>query len=83
MAPFAKNAGSASALMGGIQMAMGATSSALVSFFSNGTSLPMTTVMACCATGSFLILIVGNRIIKYKASKQLVEEESVEMIEGM
>ncbi|MGB4843251.1 MAG: multidrug effflux MFS transporter [Ferruginibacter sp.] len=80
MAPFAKNAGSASALMGGVQMGLGAFTSALVSFLSNGTALPMTGVMACCAVSSFIILKVGNRIIKYKASKEAVAEESVEMI---
>lgn len=83
MAPFAKNAGSASAMMGGIQMATGAFTSALVSFFNNGTALPMAAVMCCCACGSFLVLMVGTRIIKYKASKELVEEECVEMIEGL
>ena len=80
MAPFTKNAGSASALMGGVQMATGAFTSVLVSYFSNGTSLPMAAVMACCAITSFLILQVGTKIIRYKASKTLVEEECVEMI---
>ncbi len=80
MAPFAKNAGSASALMGGVQMAIGAFSSVLVSYFSNDTALPMTAVMACSAVSSFLILQVGTKIIRYKASKALVEEECVDMI---
>lgn len=80
MAPFAKNAGSASALMGGVQMGLGALTSALVSILSNGTALPMTGVMACCAISSFIILKVGSRIIRYKASKISVDEEAVEMI---
>jgi len=80
MAPFAKNAGSASALMGGVQMGLGALTSAMVSVLSNGTALPMTGVMACCAVSSFIILKVGNRFIKYKASKKEVAEEAVEMI---
>lgn len=80
MAPFAKNAGSASALMGGVQMGLGALTSALVSILSNGTALPMTGVMACCAISSFIILKVGNRIIRYKTSKAAVDEEAVEMI---
>jgi len=80
MAPFTKNAGSASALMGGVQMAIGAFSSVLVSYFSNGTAFPMATVMGCCAVGSFLVLQVGTKIIRYKASKTLVDEECVEMI---
>ena len=80
MAPFAKNAGSASALMGGIQMGIGAFTSALVSMLSNGTAMPMTGVMACCAITSFAILMIGSRIIRYKASKESVAEEAVDMI---
>lgn len=80
MAPFAKNAGSASALMGGIHMGIGAFTSALVSMLSNGTAMPMTGVMACCAITSFAILMIGSRIIRYKASKESVAEESVDMI---
>jgi DHA1 family bicyclomycin/chloramphenicol resistance-like MFS transporter len=80
MAPFAKNAGSASALMGAVQMGLGALSSGLVSWFSNGTALPMTAVMSCCAIISLIILYVGKRMIRYKASKTLIDEEAVDMI---
>ncbi|MDO9375677.1 MAG: multidrug effflux MFS transporter [Bacteroidota bacterium] len=80
MAPFSQNAGSASALMGAIQMGIGALTSAIVSLLSNGTALPMTGVMAVCAITSFVILMVGGRVIRYKASKLEVEEETVEMI---
>jgi DHA1 family bicyclomycin/chloramphenicol resistance-like MFS transporter len=80
MAPFAKNAGSASALMGAVQMGLGALSSGLVSWFSNGTALPMTAVMSCCAIISLIILYVGKRMIRYKASKALIDEEAVDMI---
>ena len=80
MAPFAKNAGSASALMGAVQMSLGAVSSGLVSVLSNGTALPMTAVMACCAIISLTILYFGKRMIRYKASKTLIDEEAVDMI---
>ncbi len=80
MAPFSKNAGSASALMGGLQMAIGASTSALVSLISNGTALPMTGVMAGCAILSFCILLVGRKIICIKASIEKVQEESAEML---
>lgn len=80
MAPFSRNAGSASALMGGVQMGIGALTSALVSVFSNGTAMPMTAVMAICAVGSFCILQVGTRIIRFKASRRDVEEECVDMV---
>ncbi len=80
MAPFAKAAGSASALMGGIQMAVGAFTSALVSILNNGTALPMTGVMAACSVTAFIIAIIGTRVIRYKAAEKDVEEENAEMV---
>src|SRR6185312_7399177 len=49
LAPFTKNAGTASALMGAIQLGIGAVSTALVSIFNNGTAMPMAVVMCFCA----------------------------------
>ncbi|MFT3936233.1 MAG: multidrug effflux MFS transporter [Chitinophagaceae bacterium] len=80
LAPFSSHAGSASALLGGIQMSIGAFTSAMVSVLSNHTALPMTGVMACCAISSCCIVIVGNRIIRYRASFEEIEEQSAEMI---
>lgn len=54
--PFDKSAGSASALLGCIQLGMGAMSSALVSLFHNDTALPMAGIMASCAILSTSIL---------------------------
>lgn len=80
LAPFSNLAGSASALLGGIQMSIGAFTSAMVSVLSNHTALPMTGVMMCCAIASFSILMIGRRIIKYRASIADVEEQTVETI---
>jgi DHA1 family bicyclomycin/chloramphenicol resistance-like MFS transporter len=80
LAPFSKNAGSASALLGCIQMAIGAATSALVSFLSNHTALPMTGVMASCAVVSLIIVIAGSRMIVKRASLEQTEEEAAEMI---
>jgi DHA1 family bicyclomycin/chloramphenicol resistance-like MFS transporter len=80
LAPFGHNAGSASALLGGIQMSIGACTSALVSVFQNNTAVPMTGVMACCATGAFTVLLVGRKIICLKARQNAVEQEDVGMI---
>jgi drug resistance transporter, Bcr/CflA subfamily len=79
MAPFTKNAGSASALMGAIQLGIGAFTSALVSVLHNNTALPMSGVMASCALVSFGVLMLGNRAID-KASVIEVQEESAEMM---
>ena len=80
LAPFTRNAGSASALLGALQMAIGAFTSALVSFLNDHTARPMTGVMSCCAFSSFCILLIGTRIIRYKARMEDVKEECVEMI---
>jgi DHA1 family bicyclomycin/chloramphenicol resistance-like MFS transporter len=80
MAPFAHNAGNASALMGFIQMSVGALMSALVSLLHNGTSLPMTGVMAFCTLSASLIYAIGKKVIVQQPSIELVEEEEVEMV---
>jgi DHA1 family bicyclomycin/chloramphenicol resistance-like MFS transporter len=80
MAPFSKNAGSASALMGGIQMAIGATTSAIVSYLSNHTSIPMTGTMAVCSATSLCIFLAGKKIIEYKSTIDQVEEQGKEFI---
>jgi MFS transporter, DHA1 family, multidrug resistance protein len=79
LAPFPHNAGSASALMGAIQMGIGAGASAMVSVLQNGTAIPMTGVMACCALTAFIVFLFGRKII-IRASEQVVKEEEVEMI---
>jgi DHA1 family bicyclomycin/chloramphenicol resistance-like MFS transporter len=80
MAPFGHNAGSASAMMGAIQMCIGACTSALVSVLQNNTALPMAAVMACCAMGAFTVYMVGRNIIYQKARTEAVEKEEVEMV---
>ncbi|HYK45285.1 MAG TPA: multidrug effflux MFS transporter [Parafilimonas sp.] len=75
LAPFSKNAGTASALMGGIQMITGTLSSALVSVLANGTSLPMTAVMGGCSLSAFLILMIGQKKIGYRTELKEVEEK--------
>ena len=80
LASFGHNAGSASALMGAIQMSIGAGTATLVSLLQNHTALPMTGVMACCAITALLVLSLGRKIIIQRASIKKVEEEDVEMI---
>jgi DHA1 family bicyclomycin/chloramphenicol resistance-like MFS transporter len=80
LASFGHNVGSASALLGAIQMSIGACTSALVSVLENNTALPMTGVMACCAMGAFLVNRIGRKLITQKAEAAAVEEKDVEMI---
>ena len=56
MAPYARQAGSASAMLGAIQFGLGATASALVGLLFNGTAVPMAATIALCGVGSFIVL---------------------------
>jgi DHA1 family bicyclomycin/chloramphenicol resistance-like MFS transporter len=75
LAPFSKNAGTASALMGAIQLGIGAISTALVSILNNGTAIPMSAVMCACAIISFTVLLIGRRVIKKPANRYAMINE--------
>ena len=62
--PFEKSAGTASALMGALQLGIGALITVLVSMLSNNTPLPMTGIMFLCAILSVTMLYLGTRKIK-------------------
>lgn len=66
LAPFSKNAGSASALMGAVQMGLGALASVLVSMFDTRSSVPMVAIMAATSIIALLILYIGRKNIKNK-----------------
>jgi DHA1 family bicyclomycin/chloramphenicol resistance-like MFS transporter len=80
LAPFGHNAGSASALLGAIQMSIGAGASALVSLLHNHTPLPMTGVMATCTLTALAVLFRGSKRLIYKAAEKVVDEGKVEVI---
>jgi DHA1 family bicyclomycin/chloramphenicol resistance-like MFS transporter len=61
LAPFTRNAGSASALMGALQMGMGALASVGVSLFNSHTAIPMTAIMAVTSLVALLVLLVGRQ----------------------
>ncbi|MFM2362364.1 MAG: hypothetical protein RLZZ316_1266 [Bacteroidota bacterium] len=81
LAPFTKEAGSASALMGAIQMGLGAFAAALVGLINDGSLLPMAGIMAACALTAFLVLVLGRRKIEYKARVENIEEQAFDLIE--
>jgi DHA1 family bicyclomycin/chloramphenicol resistance-like MFS transporter len=80
LASFGHNAGSASALLGAVQMGLGAGASALVSLLQNQTSLPMSGIMAFCATVAFCIYLQGRKIILRQADRETIIEEDMDMI---
>ncbi|CAA9202982.1 Bicyclomycin resistance protein [Flavobacterium bizetiae] len=66
MAPFAKNAGSASALMGAIQLGLGALASFAVGVFVKDSVAPMVVIMTSTTIIAFIVLNIGKRFIKEK-----------------
>jgi len=73
-------AGCASALLGALHLTIGACTSAIVSVLQDHTALPMTGVMACCAISALAVFSFGKRVITRRVSRQMIEEEEVEMI---
>lgn len=63
LAPFGKNAGSASALLGFLQIGTGALASSGVGLFGSGSSLPAISILAATALLALLILTAGKRTI--------------------
>jgi len=64
LAPFSRNAGSASALMGAVQMGLGALASFGVSMFDVKSAVPMVAIMTGTTIVALLILLIGRRSIK-------------------
>lgn len=61
MAPFAARAGSAAALLGATQFALGASAGALVGLLHNDTALPMVGVVALCSICALGVLHLSTR----------------------
>ncbi|OCB76067.1 multidrug effflux MFS transporter [Flavobacterium crassostreae] len=66
LAPFVKNAGSASALMGAIQLGLGALASFAVGVFLKDTVLPMVVLLFVSTLTAFLVLNIAKPKIKTK-----------------
>jgi DHA1 family bicyclomycin/chloramphenicol resistance-like MFS transporter len=68
LAPFSKNAGSASAVMGAVQMGMGALASVAVGIFVTNSIFPVTLIFIGSTALALLILHFGQRNIPKKLS---------------
>jgi len=60
--PFTQNVGSASASMGAIQMGSGVLASAFLSFFHNGTAVPMISMLGSCALLTLTLVMMGRSL---------------------
>jgi len=63
MAPFPRNAGVASALLGTLQLGLGALSSFAVGWFSNRSATPLAAIMAVSSALALVVLLVGRRAV--------------------
>lgn len=70
LAPFMRNAGSASALMGAFQMGMGTLISIAISLFEEPSIIPMVAAMAGSASVALIVLVIGRRFITNKVEVQ-------------
>lgn len=65
LAPFSKNTGSAAAMLGFLQMGVGALASAMIGIFDIESLLPIVAIMAGSSSAALVILLVG----RFKLSK--------------
>jgi DHA1 family bicyclomycin/chloramphenicol resistance-like MFS transporter len=79
LAPLGKNAGNASALIGAIQMTVGASASAVISMLKNQTALPMAAGMTICAVVAFTIFSLGRKFLTTKTGSELLQQQDVEL----
>ncbi|MBW4889538.1 multidrug effflux MFS transporter [Mucilaginibacter sp. HMF5004] len=70
LAPFAEHAGSASALMGAMQLGIGALTSGVLGMIVTISIVPMAAVMAGASLMAFLVIFIGQRNIKQSISAQ-------------
>lgn len=63
LAPFSNNAGSASALLGAMQLGLGALASMAVGIFVKDSMVPMVVIMASSSIIALIILLIGRRNI--------------------
>ncbi|MDB5232182.1 MAG: multidrug transporter [Chitinophagaceae bacterium] len=81
LAPLGHNAGNASALIGAIQMTVGACAAAIISVLQNRTALPMAGVMTFCAATAFVVFISGRKLMR--RSVDVPKEERMETISSL
>ena len=79
LAPLGHNAGNASALIGAIQMTIGASASAIVSVLQNHTPLPMAVVMTFCAVSAFTVFKSGRKFLIRTVDQKTMRQQDVEM----
>lgn len=84
MVPFTRQAGTASALLGALQMVCGAVASSLVGLLFTGTALPMVAIMLFFSALGLATLWTGNRrIIRQDNESMVAQQQGLEMLEKL
>lgn len=68
LAPFDSNTGTASSMLGALQLGFGALASFIVSYATTDSILPMMITLCVCASCAMLSLLIGRPFIKLKYS---------------
>jgi DHA1 family bicyclomycin/chloramphenicol resistance-like MFS transporter len=66
LAPFSANAGTASSLLGALQLGLGSFGTMLISYLNTPTTVPMSGIMAASAVLALLVLLIGRRFIRHQ-----------------
>lgn len=77
LTPFSKNTGSASALMGAIQLGLGGLVSFAVGVFVKKSILPMVVIMCFTTITAFIILNIGKKYIKKNSATSYDDETAL------
>ncbi len=68
LAPFDSNTGTASSMLGFLQLSFGALASFVVSYTTTDSAMPMMVTMCVCASCALIALLVGRPYVKLKYS---------------
>ena len=79
LAPLGHIAGNASALIGAIQMTIGASASAMVSVLHRDSAMPMAGVMTFCAASAFTVYTLGGKFLITRVDSGVLMQQDVEM----
>ncbi|MEJ0033644.1 MAG: multidrug effflux MFS transporter [Bacteroidota bacterium] len=77
LAPFSTNTGTASSLMGALQLGFGAVASFVVSVATTDSAMPMTVTMCICASCALVCLVIGRPYIKINHSSSTATPSSL------
>jgi len=73
LAPFARNAGSASAVLGALQLGMGSLTSGIIGLYKVPNAVPLASIMAVTSALAAIVLFIGSRNIRQQVEVNAAE----------